>query len=252
MGRPNLGSKQGFLDRVDQIFEDRWLTNNGPLVQELEHRIASYLGVKHCIAVANGTLGLQLAAQALELDGNVVMPAMTFIATAHAFHWIGIQPKFADIDPKTLNLCPDSVAAQIDGNTSCIVGVHLFGRPCAVKPLETLAREHQIPLIFDASHSFGSSHNDQRIGTFGTCEVFSFHATKIFNTFEGGAITTNDADLAAKLKLVRNFGFDGEDSVTSLGINAKMSEINAAMGLTNLDAMPRFIETNTEWNHNKL
>jgi dTDP-4-amino-4,6-dideoxygalactose transaminase len=244
IGRPNIGPKEDFLNRVDGIFEHHWLTNNGPNVKELEDKIADYLGVSNCIAVCNGTIGLQLAAQALNLKGNVLVPAMTFVATPHALQWLGLTPKFVDVDPLSYNINPQLVEASIDGETSGIVGVHLFGQPCQVEALQSIATKHKLSLMFDAAHSFGCSYNNGMIGGFGDCEVFSFHATKVFNTFEGGAITTNNDKLAERLRVMRNFGFEGEDTVCSLGINGKMAEINAAMGLTNLQFLPEFIETN--------
>ena len=246
VGRPNIGDTDSFLKRASDILDDYWLTNDGPLVQELESKISRYLGVKECVLVANGTLGIQLAARALELKGEVILPAMTFVATAHALEWIGIKPVFVDIDRHTYNICPERVAKAITKETSGVIGVHLFGRPCDVQKLQRIASEEGISLMFDAAHSFGSEYRGTRVGNFGRCEVFSFHATKIFNTFEGGAITTDCAKLAEKLRKMRNFGFAGEDLVTSLGVNAKMPEINAAMGLTNLEKLDDFIRINVD------
>ena len=244
VGRPNIGVDHTFRRYADKLWNTAWLTNNGPLVQELEQRVADYLGVKHCVAMSNGTVALELAIRANELEGEVIVPSMTFVATAHALQWQGITPVFADIDDQTLNICPERVEAAITPETTGILGVHLYGRACNVDGLQEIAKTHRLKLMFDAAHAFGCEHAGQKIGNFGECEVFSFHATKIFNTFEGGAVTTNDDGLARKLRLMRNFGFEGEDNVSYLGTNGKMTEVCAAMGLTNLDDLATFIETN--------
>lgn len=237
VGRPNIGDREAFLQRVNQILDNQWLTNNGPMVQEFEQRVAERLGVKHCIAMCNGTIALEIAIRALGLQGEVIVPSWTFIATAHALHWQGITPVFADIDPTTHNLDPDSVRRMITPRTTGIIGVHLWGRAAPIDELQAIANEHGLKLMFDAAHAFGSTYKGQTIGRFGACEVLSFHATKSFNTFEGGAVTTNDDELAETIRLMRNFGFHGYDNVTHPGTNGKMIEVCAAMGLTNLDAL---------------
>lgn len=244
VGRPNVGDKATFLRYVDEMFERRWLSNNGPLVQEFEHRIADYVGTRHCIAMTNGTVALEIAIRALGLSGEVIVPAFTFIATAHALQWQGITPVFADIDPKTHALDPDSVRRMITPRTTGIIGVHLWGKPAPVSELQEIAAEHGLELLFDAAHAFSTSHEGKMVGGFGRAEVFSFHATKFFNTFEGGAVVTNDDALAETMRLMRNFGFAGEDDVVYPGTNGKMTEVCAAMGLTNLDSISSVIEAN--------
>jgi len=244
VGRPNIGSHKRFLQRASEILESGWLSNNGPMAQEFEQRIAQFLGVKHCVAMCNGTIALEIATRALELKGEVIVPSYTFIATAHALQWQEITPIFADIDPATHNLDPAAVWRMITPRTTGIIGVHLWGRPSPVKELEAIAREHNLRLMFDASHGFGCSHGGKFLGCFGECEVFSFHATKFFNTFEGGAVVTNNDGLAEKMRLMRNFGFLGYDNVIYPGTNGKMTEIAAAMGLTNLEDMADFVESN--------
>jgi len=244
VGRPNIGSRESFLKYVEEIFDRRWLTNNGPLVQELENRIAGYLGVKHCVAMCNGTVALEIAIRALGLQGEVIVPSYTFIATAHALHWQAITPVFADIDPVTQNLDPDAVRRMITPHTTGIIGVHLWGRGAPVDELQAIADEHGLKLMFDAAHAFGCSYKGRMIANFGACEVLSFHATKFFNTFEGGAVVTNDDKLADAMRLMRNFGFAGMDNVVHPGTNGKMIEIAAAMGLVNLDAIDSVIEAN--------
>ena len=244
VGRPNLGDRDALLRYTGEIYDRRWLTNNGPVVQELEARIAQQLGVKHCVAMCNGTIALEIAIRALGVQGEVIVPSYTFVATAHALHWQAITPVFADIDPATHNLDPEAVRRMITPRTSGIIGVHLWGRPAPVHALQQIADEHGLQLMFDAAHAFDCSLDGRRIGGFGRCEVLSFHATKVFNTFEGGAVVTDDDDLAEAMRLMRNFGFSGYDNVIHPGTNGKMPEINAAMGLVNLDALPGFIESN--------
>jgi len=237
VGRPNIGNREGFLQRVSEILDSRWLTNNGPVVQEFERRIAQYLGVKHCVAMCNGTIALEIAIRALGLEGEVIVPSWTFVATAHSLYWQGITPIFADIDPATQNLDPDAVRRMITPRTSGIIGVHLWGRAAPIDELQAIADEHGLKLMFDAAHAFGSSYKGQTIGRFGACEVLSFHATKAFNTMEGGAVVTDDDELAQAMRLMRNFGFAGYDNVIHPGTNGKMIEVCAAMGLANFDTL---------------
>ena len=244
VGRPNIGNRDAFLSRVGQILDSQWLTNNGPMLQEFERRIAERLGVKHCVAMCNGTIALEIAVRALGLTGEVIVPSWTFVATAHALYWQGITPVFADIDPVTHNLDPYAVRRMITPRTSAIIGVHLWGRAAPVDALQAIADEHGLKLMFDAAHAFGSSYGGQSIGRFGACEVFSFHATKAFNTMEGGAVTTNDDELAEAMRLMRNFGFKGYDNVIHPGTNGKMIEVCAAMGLANLESIDGIFEVN--------
>jgi len=244
VGRPNLGNRQDFLQRIEQILDNFWLTNNGPLVQEFEEKIAAYIGVKHCIATSNGTLALELAIRALGLCGEVIIPSFTFVATAHALQWQGITPVFCDIDPVTCCIDPARVEALVTPRTTGIIGVHLFGRPCDISALERIADRCNVKLFFDAAHAFGCTRQGSMIGSFGECEIFSFHATKVLNAFEGGAVVTNNDDLAEKIRLMKNFGFAGEDQVIYIGTNGKMTEMSAAMGLTNLESFNSFVAVN--------
>jgi dTDP-4-amino-4,6-dideoxygalactose transaminase len=244
VGRPNIGHRGRFLARLNDILDRRWFTNRGDYVIELEQRIARLTGVRNCILVTNGTIGLELLIRALDLRGEVIVPAFTFVATAHALQWQEITPVFADIDAKTHCLDPRSVEAAITPRTTGIIGVHLWGRPCAVDELTALAARHKLKLMFDAAHAFGCTQGARMIGSFGEAEVFSFHATKIMHTFEGGAIVTNNDELAEKLRLMQNFGFRGYDNVVYLGINGKMSEVSAAMGLTNLESLEKIVARN--------
>jgi dTDP-4-amino-4,6-dideoxygalactose transaminase len=244
VGRPNIGDRTVLMARINDLLDRRWLTNNGPFVQELEQRIESYLGVKHCIAMCNATVALEIAARALDLHGEVIVPSFTFIATAHALQWQEITPVFCDVDPATHNLDPNKVEGLITPRTTGMMGVHVWGRPCPIAALEEIAQRRGLKLMFDAAHAFGCSFGGRMIGNFGQAEVFSFHATKFFNTFEGGAVVTNDDDLAKKIRLMTNFGFAGYDNVIYVGTNGKMSEISAAMGLTGLESLDEFIAAN--------
>lgn len=246
VGRPNLGDRARFLERVNDIFDRRWLSNSGRYVREFEERIASYLGVEHCVAMCNGTVALEIAVRALGMKGEVIVPSFTFIATPHCLQWQEITPVFCDIDPVTCTIDPAAVVSLITPRTTGILPVHLWGRPCQIECLEHIARRHNLRLLFDASHAFGCTHGGTLIGSFGDAEVFSFHATKFLNSFEGGAVVTNNTELARQMRLMKNFGFQGLDNVGYLGVNGKMNEAAAAMGLTNLESIDTFIE----WNRN--
>jgi len=244
VGRPNIGNRERLLARINDLLDRRWLTNIGPYVQELERRIADMLGVKHCIAMCNGTVALEIAIRALDLKGEVIVPAMTFIATAHALQWQEITPVFCDIAPESCNIDPRRVEELITPRTTGIIGVHLWGHPCDVESLAEVARRRNLRLLYDAAHAFACSYQGRMIGGFGDAEVFSFHATKFFNTFEGGAVVTDDDELASKIRLMKNFGFAGYDNVIYIGTNGKMSEVSAAMGLTGLESLDEFIAVN--------
>src|SRR5438128_1354253 len=205
VGRPNIGNRERLLARINDLLDRRWLTNDGPYVQQLERNLADFLGVKHCIAMCNGTVALEIAIRALGLSGEVIVPSFTFIATAHALQWQEITPVFCDIDPSIHNIDPHSVEQMITPRTSGISGVHLWGRACDVLALTEIARRRNLKLLFDASHGLGCSHHGRMVGSFGNAEVFSFHATKFVNTLEGGAVVTNDDDLATKIRLMKNF-----------------------------------------------
>lgn len=245
VGRPNIGNRQHLLERINDILDIKWLSNNGKYVQEFEGRIAELLGVKHCIATSNCTVGLELVAKAANLTGEVIVPSFTFIATAHAMQWLGLTPVFCDVDPVTHTIDPERVEQLITPRTTAILGVHVWGQPCNVEALTAIAHRHNLKLIFDAAHAFHCSYQGRMLGNFGDAEVFSFHATKFLNSFEGGAVVTNDDQLANTIRQMKNFGFAaGYDNVTSLGINGKMNEVCAAMGLTGLESLDEFIAVN--------
>lgn len=244
VGRPNVARPDEFLRLVGGALERRWLSNDGPLVREFETKVADYLGVKHCVAVTNGTIALEILIKAAGLSGEVIVPSWTFIATVHALQWRGVTPVFADIDPETHCLDPESVRSKITDRTTGILAVHLWGRAAPVAELEEIASEHGLTLLYDAAHAFGTSVGSRMVGTFGNAEILSFHATKFFNAIEGGAIVTDDDALSDRARLMRNFGFAGEDNVVSEGTNGKMTEICAAMGLSNFEGLDELIEVN--------
>jgi dTDP-4-amino-4,6-dideoxygalactose transaminase len=244
VGRPNVGDRQRFLRRVNEILDRRWLSNNGPVVQEFEREVAEVLGVKHALAMCNATAAIEIAARALGMKGEVILPSYTFVATAHALQWQGITPVFCDIDPTTHNIDPKKIERLITPRTTGIIGVHVWGRGCDTEAIEAIASRHKLKVMYDASHAFGCTHQERMIGSFGECEVFSFHATKFINCLEGGVVATNNDKLAHQMRMMTNFGFTGFDRVEYLGINGKMNEISAAMGLTNLEAMEEILKAN--------
>ncbi len=244
VGRPNIGSRERLLARINDMLDRRWLSNNGPFLLELEQKLADLLGVKHCVVMTNATIALEIAARALGLRGEVIVPSFTFVASAHALQWQEITPVFCDVDPHTHNIDPSKIENLITPHTTGILGVHVWGRACNIEALDAIAQKHHLKLLFDAAHAFACTHQGRMIGSFGDAEVFSFHATKFFNTFEGGAVTTNHDELSQRIRTMRNFGFAGLDTVIDLGTNGKMSEISAAMGLTSLESLDEFIGVN--------
>lgn len=230
---PNKAKYQAYVDR---IYENGWLTNNGSILRELEVRLAEYLGVKHLICVANGSLALQLAYKALNLKGEVITTPFSFAATTSTLKWEGLKPVFADIDPTCFNLDPNNIEPLITEHTSAIVPVHVFGNPCQVEAIQAIADKHDLKVIYDAAHTFGTDYTDQQgftksVLNYGDISTISFHATKLFHTIEGGAVITNDDELARKIRLLINFGITSSTAIESVGTNAKMNEFEAAMGL---------------------
>lgn len=244
VGSPNLPEREQLYRRIDRILDNRWLTNNGEMVQAFENEIEKMLGVRHCIATVNGTAAIEVAIRAAHLSGEIILPSFTFVATAHAVAWLGLKPVFCDVDPETHNLDPATIEPLITERTSAIMGVHVWGRPCATDAVAEIAGRHGLHVLYDAAHAFGCSDGRRHVGNFGHAEMFSFHATKFINSFEGGAVVTNDDDYADRMRLMRNFGFRGKDNIIELGINAKLNEVCAAMGLCSLEIMPRIIDAN--------
>lgn len=241
VGRPNLGDRGSILRGIEEALDERWLSNGGAKLLAFEQRLSEQLGGAHCVATCNATLALQILMRALGVTGEVVLPSLTFVATAHAIAWERLTPVFADVGTDSLCMGPEQAAERIGPATGALLGVHLWGRSGDVAGLEALARERGLPLVFDAAHALGSSLHGLPLSGYGDAAVLSFHATKIANSFEGGAIVTGDAELAQRTARMRNFGFVDEDEVLGIGTNAKLSEAGAAMGLASLEALDRFL-----------
>lgn len=246
VGIPNIGDKQRLFARIEDILNRRVLTNRGPMVTEFEERIADYVGVRHCISMSNGTVALEIAARALGLANEVITPSMTFVATAHALQWQQITPVFCDIRPGGHHMDPARIKDFVTPRTTGVLPVNLWGRPCDIDTTLSVAGSYDLPVVFDSAHAFGCSYRGKMIGGFGNAEIFSFHATKFLNSFEGGAVVTNDGELAEKVRLMQNFGFEGRERVGHVGTNGKMTEVEAAMGLTSLEAIDQFVEHNRQ------
>ena len=234
--RPDLPDPEQVAADVRDIVESRQLTN-GPRVRELEERIAAYVGVRHCVAVASCTLGLMLVLRARGLAGDVVVPSFTFSATVHAVAWNGLRPIFADVDARTLTVSPETARGAAGPGTAAVLATHVFGTPCEVEGLEEVAREQGIDLVFDAAHALGSRHGGTPVGRFGTAEVFSLTPTKLVVAGEGGIIATDDDDLAEACRMGREYGHPGDYDTRFIGLNARMSEVHAALALRSLNGL---------------
>jgi dTDP-4-amino-4,6-dideoxygalactose transaminase len=232
-----LPNKEKYQKYVDEIYASGWITNNGPLLQKLEKKLATYLGVKNVVLVANGTAALEIAYRTLEVKGFAVTTPFSFVATTSSLVTNGILPIFADIDPHTLNIDPEKIEAQITPHTSAIVPVHVFGNACDVEAIAKIAKKHDLKVVYDAAHAFGVNYKGQSILNYGDISTLSFHATKLFHTIEGGALIINDDALVEKTRYLINFGIENAESIPELGTNAKMNEFEAAMGLCMLDEM---------------
>lgn len=237
--QPYLPPLEEFIPYLEKIWESKQLTNNGPFHQQLEQALSDYLGVEHIALFTNGTIALMTALQALRITGEVITTPYSFVATSHSLLWNGIKPVFADIDPDTLNLDPARIEAAITPQTTAIMPVHCYGRPCDVEAIQRIADNYNLKVIYDAAHAFGVRDAGGSILRHGDLSVLSFHATKVFNTFEGGAIICPDAKAKRCIDHLKNFGHASEVSVVAPGINGKMSEINAAMGLLQLNHIDR-------------
>lgn len=239
--RPFLPPLEEFLPYLEKIWDSHILTNNGPFHQELEQKLCEYLGVKYISLFSNGTLALVTALQALRITGEVITTPYSFVASTHSLCWNNIKPVFVDIDPHSFNLDPDKIEAAISPNTTAILPVHVYGNPCAVHRIKEIADTYGLKVIYDACHTFGVTINDIPVLNFGDLSVMSFHATKSYTTFEGGAIVCHDAATKKRIDNLKNFGFVGETTVVTPGINAKMNEMQAAMGLLQLKYVDRAV-----------
>ncbi|SHF23131.1 dTDP-4-amino-4,6-dideoxygalactose transaminase [Kaistia soli DSM 19436] len=238
--RPSLPPFDDMVGLLREIWDSGILTNGGPFHERLEAALGEYLGVQHVSLFSNGTIGLITALQALEVEGEVITTPFSFVATAHALLWKRLTPRFVDIDPRTMNLDPERIRAAITPSTAAIMPVHCYGRPCDVDAIESIAREYGLKVIYDAAHAFGVRLSDDNLFAHGDLSVLSFHATKVFNTFEGGAIISPDAAMKRRVDQLKNFGFVDDVTVVAAGINGKMNEFSSALGLLQLrdiDAM---------------
>lgn len=240
--QPDLPPLEEFLPYLQKIWDSKVLTNGGPFHQMLEQELAEYLGVKHISLFANATIALVTAMQALRISGEVITTPYSFVATAHSLLWNGIKPVFVDIDPESLNIDPAKIEAAITPQTTAIMPVHCYGRPCDVEVIERIARDYNLKVIYDAAHAFGVRKQGASVLQHGDLSILSFHATKVFNTFEGGAIISPDARTKQHIDHLKNFGFVNETTVVAAGINGKMSEFNAALGMLQLKHVGAAIE----------
>ena len=244
--QPYLPPLEEFTPYLEQIWNNKILTNGGPFHQQLEQALCDYLGVKHVALFSNGTLGLITALQSLRITGEVITTPYSFVATAHSLLWHGNKPVFVDVEPNTLNIDPSKIEAAITPQTTAIMPVHCYGNPCDVAAIQKIADNYNLRVIYDAAHAFGVEDAGGSILRHGDLSVLSFHATKVFNTFEGGAIICPDAKTKIRIDQLKNFGFVDETTVVASGINAKMSEINAAFGLLQLKHMPQVMQRRAE------
>lgn len=231
---------------LDGIWKREWLTNNGPLVNELELSLKKHLGVKHMLYLGNGTIALQIAIKALELQGEIITTPFSYVATTSSIVWESCKPVFVDIDGETLNIDPDKIEAAITPETAGILATHCFGNPCDIEVIQQIADKHGLKVIYDAAHCFGIQYKGKSVFDYGDISTTSFHATKLFHTIEGGAVFTGDASLLKKMAHMRNFGHDGPEKFSEVGINGKNSEFHAAMGLVNLKHIKSISETRQE------
>lgn len=238
---PSLPPLDEFVESLRKIWASKWLTNMGQFHDEFEAALCSYLGVKHLSLFANGTLALITALQALRVTGEVITSPFSFVATTHSLWWNNIQPVFVDIEPEHFNLDPDKIEAAITPKTTAIMPVHVYGNPCDVNTIQKIADTYGLKVIYDAAHAFGVRLNGNSVLNFGDLSILSFHATKVFNTIEGGAIVCHDAETKKHIDYLKNFGFEDEVTVVEPGINAKMNELQCAYGLLQLKYVDDYI-----------
>ena len=240
--QPTLPPLGEFVDSLHKIWDSKVLTNNGSFHQEFEKQLAHYLGVKYISLFSNGTLALITALQTLNIQGEVITTPYSFVATSHALWWNNIKAVFVDIEKNNFTINPEKIEAAITPKTTAILAVHVYGYPCQLKRLQDIANKYGLKLIYDAAHAFGVKINEQSILNYGDLSILSFHATKVFNTIEGGAIICHDKETKSKIDCLKNFGFTGETSVVFPGINAKMNELQAAYGILQLKEVDNNIQ----------
>lgn len=234
--KPFMPPKEDYQKYLQPIWDREYLTNNGPLVQQLERRLKNYLDVEHLLYLSNGTIALQIAIKALSLKGDIITTPFSYVATTSSIVWEGCKPVFVDIDPQTLNINPEHIEDTITENTTGILATHVFGNPCDIEALQAIAEKHNLKVIYDAAHCFGTTYKGRSVFQYGDISTTSFHATKLFHTVEGGAVFAKDDELDYKMNRMRNFGHSGNTpyDFNEVGINGKNSEFHAAMGLSNL------------------
>ena len=234
---------RGSYDRyIDQIWSRKWLTNNGPLVNELELKLKEHLNVDHLLFLTNGTIAIQFAIKALELKGEIITTPFSYVATTSSIVWENCKPVFVDIDAATLNIDSAKIESAITDNTSAILATHVYGNPCNIEAIEAIAKRHGLKVIYDAAHCFGTQYKGKSVLDYGDISTISFHATKLFHSIEGGAVVTKSPELLKKISYLRNFGHDGPYKFAAVGINGKNSEFHAAMGLSNLPYVQEIID----------
>jgi len=244
--KPFLPKQADFKSYVSSIWARQWLTNNGPLVNELELKLQQYLELPHLLYVTNGTIALQLAIQALDVKGEIITTPFSFVATTSSILWQGCKPVFVDIDEDTLNIDPNKIEAAITPDTSAILATHVFGNPCDIEAIDRIAKKHGLKVIYDAAHCFGTKYKGKSVFAYGDVSTTSFHATKLFHTIEGGAVFTQNPETLKRMALMRNFGYSGVDTFSEIGTNAKNSEFHAAMGLCNLKHIDQILSKRKE------
>lgn len=244
--KPSLPELDEFIPYLKEIWNNKWLTNNGPFHQQLEKKLEEFLGVENVCLCSNGTLALMLALKALDIKGEVITTPFSFVATSHAIAWGGCKPVFSDIEENSFNLDPQQIEDKITPETTAIMPVHVYGNPCNDHKLNKIAEKHGLKLIYDAAHAFNVKKDQLNILNWGDLSVLSFHATKVFNTFEGGAIICHTEEMKQRINDLKNFGFHDEVTVNDIGINAKMNEVQAAMGLVQLKNIEELINKRKE------
>lgn len=244
--KPYLPQREAYEKYIKDIWQRGWLTNSGPLVNELEAKLSAHLGIANVLLLNNGTIALQIALKALDIQGEVITTPFSYVATTSSISWEGSKPVFVDIDPNTLNLDPTKIEAAITPNTKAILATHVYGNPCDVELIGAIAQKHNLKVIYDAAHAFGTLYKGKSLYAYGDIATASFHATKLFHTIEGGAVITNNNELASRMALLRNFGHTSPYSFDGAGINGKTSEFHAAMGLLVLNDIEQIIAKRKE------
>lgn len=244
--KPFLPDIEEYMEYVRGIWDRNWLTNNGPLVNDLELKLKDYLDARHLLYMGNGTIALQIAIKAMGLKGEIITTPFSFVATTAAISWEGCEPVFADIDKDTFNIDPTKIAQAITDKTTAILATHVFGNPCDIDAIQKIADKHKLKVIYDAAHCFGTKYKGKHVYNYGDISTASFHATKLFHTIEGGAVVTNNAELLKQMVYLRNFGFETAETFAGVGINGKNSEFHAAMGLVNLKHIGAILKSRKE------